>query len=106
MDQLGTDHAWSGAAPAEADAAPLVQGEYNRMARYESMLSAEAVGRARAGIDRSTNRGERHYLAILAALAGEGGDDNGPTMPGVPRMHVIPAGGDYVPHAVPGFNQR
>lgn len=113
MDNLGTVTAWpgapqgAGAIPAGADAAPLTQVDYSRMARYENMLSPGEVARARATVpDRTTNRGERHYLAVLADLVGEGGADSGPTTPGVLRQPQLVPAGQYEPHAVPGFNQR
>lgn len=87
LDQTGTTHAWNAeggnsggpAMTATADAAPLNQGEYNRMARLEAYLPPAAVQTAKTGIDLGTNKGARMYLARLGVAAGEGGDDNGPT---------------------------
>lgn len=77
MDNLGTGRAFgegprgSGTIPAVADAAPLVQAEFDRIGRLQRELSAPAVAGCRKEAPGVSNNDRRTYLACLRVAAGE-----------------------------------
>lgn len=86
MDQLGTTRAWTGQAPPQSaapvpaatapaanDGPPLKQGEFDRIARLENALTAQAATGCKAKHPGSSNNEWRAYASCLRVASGEAG---------------------------------